>query len=536
MADEVAADLAPDVLVPSAYIPSPTCADFIVATREGPIDEMRVLLLRGPRGVGKTTAGIWACNALADRVAAEDPTALPVVAAVVRDTWVNLERTTLRSFDQAKRKGLEMSFADGRKQAIIGPEDAPFVHFYFFGLDKPEDAEKLQGFECGVIWPEEVAPAAGISGGLPASVIIGGTSIRQSGVPPRLLMTMNPPDKNHWSLKVEQYLAEAGIKRLKVHHFAMDAREKSAHFLAIAQMIEDRDPDTAKKWRDAAQAFDSYTERNRALLLSIGRPDLVARLVEGEIGEVRLGAAVVPNFSRALHVATRPLQILRGVEIVRGWDAGLNDLHPACCWLQVGADWINVLGSRVGTNLSLEEFIRQDLWPFERKYRLLKARSGSDFGARGRGGFTFRNIADPAVFSTDGRGSARTAALVIENLLHESVEPGPVEWAARREALYAAFGRKGAGDRMLVQIDPDENEILIDGLSGRFHYPEHKSTGEIVGDIAAAKRASGIFSHPCDSLAYVLATIFPAHEWSARQMRERVPGGPERKAGSWLGA
>jgi len=899
VAEEVDLDLAPEVLVPSAYIPSPTCADFIMATREGPVDEMRVLLLRGPRGVGKTTAGIWACNALADRVAEEDPSALPVIAAVVRDTWVNLERpqaldslvlclsgwvkagdvsvgdhliaadgtptqvlgvyrhsqkplwrvlfsdgtvsgrvtdghvwavqgrwdrehpghrnrrcrregwlpapdglrvvkteqlrkrlahsrrrqpawsiplvapvqfphadlpiepyllgvllgdggisqgsirlttadleilqrvqgclppevtikpigrydyrisasrgranpllqalralglhgrtsvdkfipdiylwadptqrlqllqglmdtdgsatperyacftstserlvegveflvrslggvtrrrqspppaphrlrgrdvigrhpsfrltiqlppsiapfalsrkaerlagrrrqpyrfvvgvesagsgesvcfriahpthlyvmndfivthnTTLRSFDQAKRKGLEISFHDGRKQAIIGPEDAPFVHVYFFGLDKPEDAEKLQGFECGVIWPEEVAPAAGVSGGLPASVIIGGTSIRQPGIPPRLLMTMNPPDKNHWSLKVEHYLAEAGMTKLRVRHFSMDAREKAAHFLVLAQMLADSDPETAAKWRDAAQAFESYTERNRALLLSIGRPDLVTRFVEGEIGEVRLGAAVVPNFSRELHVAKRPLQILRGVEILRGWDAGLNDLHPAVCWIQAGADWINVLGSRVGTNLSLEEFIRQEVWPFERKYRLVKARSGSGFGAGSRGGFTFRNIADPAVFAGDGRGSARTAALVIENLLHESVEPGPVEWAARREALYAAFGRKGAGDRMLVQIDPDENEILIDGLAGRFHYPEQKATGEIMAEISGAKRVSGIFSHPVDALAYPLSILFPAHEYFLTAMRARAPSGPERKAASWLG-
>ena len=347
-------------------------------------------------------------------------------------------------------------------------------------------------------------------------------------------MTMNPPDKNHWSLKVEDYLANAGLKRLKVHHFVMDAREKSAHFLALAKMTEATDPETAKKWREAAEAFDSYTERNRALLLSIGRPDLVARLVEGEIGEVRLGAAVVPNFSRQLHVATKPLQILRGVEIIRGWDAGLNDLHPAVAWLQVGPTFVNVLGSRVGTNLSLEEFIRQEVWPFEHKYRITKARAGSGFGAGARGGFTFRNIADPAAFATDGRGSARTAAVVIENMLKESVDPGTVEWAARREALYAAFARKGVGDRMLVQVDPDENEIMIDGLSGRFHYAEVRATGEIQGDIASAKRVSGIFSHPVDALAYPLAVLFPAHEHFLQQMRERAPGGPERRAGSWL--
>ena len=137
------------------------------------------------------------------------------------------------------------------------------------------------------------------------------------------------------------------------------------------------------------------------------------------------------------------------------------------------------------------------------------------------------------MFATDGR-SNRTAALVFELMMQEAVEPGPVEWSARRESLYAAFGRKGPGDRLFVQIDPDENDLLVDGLAGRYHYVEVKATGEIQADIASAKRASGVFSHCVDALGYVLAVLFPAHEWAARQMQEKPPKGPERPAG-WLG-
>jgi len=521
---------------PSDYVPSPTVREFMDCVINGPVDEMRLLVLRGPRGCGKTLSGLMSCIAHAERIR-DLGVPLPLRVGVVRDTYENLRRTTLVSFEEQKMRGVPIQFIAANHEAIVGPAESPSVHFWFFGLDRPDDADKLQGFQCGVLWLEEVAPAAGIASGIPASVLgIGATSVRQASVPPRILVTMNPPDKNHWILKVEDHLAEAGLTHVKVRHFTMDATEKSAHFLAMAELVaQDGDVTGAEGWRAAARAHDRYTERNRAFLASVGRLDLVERLVEGHIGEVRLGAAVVPNFSRSLHVAKRPLQILRGVEIVRGWDCGLNDLHPAVCWLQVGADWINVLGSRVGTNLSFEEFIRQEVWPFERKYRLLKARAGSGFGAGLRGGFTFRNIADPAAFAGDGRGSARTAALVIENLLHESVEPGPVEWAARREALYAAFERKGAGDRMLVQIDPEENEILIDGLAGRFHYPEQKATGEIMAEISGAKRVSGIFSHPVDALAYPLSILFPAHEYFLTAMRARAPSGPERKAASWLG-
>ena len=367
---------------------------------------------------------------------------------------------------------------------------------------------------------------------MPASVLgIGATSVRQAGVPPRILVTMNPPDKNHWILKAEDHIQRAGLAAVQVRHFVMGPHEKAAHFRAMAQLEAD-DSATALAWSRAADATDAYTARNRVFLDSIGRPDLVARLVEGEIGEVRLGASVIPNFSRLLHVANRPLTIVRGVQITRGIDAGVNDLHPACVWIQTGPDWINVLGSRVGTNLSFEEFIRQAMWPFERKYGLVKPRA-MKAGAGARGGFAFRNIGDPAMFSTDGR-SNRTAALVFESLVGEGVEPGPVEWSARRESGYAAFARKGPGDRMLVQIDPDENEVLIDGLAGRYHFPENKATGEIIADLTAAKRVSGLASHPVDALLYVIAVVFPAHDWARQALREPPPSGPARPGETWL--
>lgn len=524
------AEAEPRTLDPACvYIPSPTVAEFINAVREGPVNEMRVLVLRSSRGEGKTSGALWACVALGERLMQESPQVLPLRVGVVRDTWTNLERTSIPTFQENARIGLNLAFLKGGHEAEIATAAGPLVHFWFFGLDTKEDVDNLSGFTCGVFWLEEVAPAAGVASGIPASAFgIGGTSARQTGVPPRIVVTMNPPDKNHWILRVEHLLAEQNLKGVRVEHFLIPSGERSAHFRTLAAMGE------GEAWRRAADAFDAYRSRNRPLLEAIGRHDLVARLVEGEIGEVRLGTAVVPNFSRLLHVAKGPLQIVRGLTIHRLFDAGVNDLHPACVWGQVGPDWINVLGSRVGTNVSFEDFLRNEVLPFERKYRLVKARSAAGgFGPGARQGFPFRTIGDPAMFATDGR-SNRTAALVFELMFKEGVEPGPVEWSARRESLHAAFGRKGPGDRLFVQIDPDENEILIDGLAGRFHYPENKTTGEPIADLTAAKKASGVYSHPVDALGYGVATLFPAHEWVMAQMRERPPGGPQKDS-TWLG-
>ena len=190
-----------------AFVPSPTGERFMAAVANGPPTEMRVLLLEGPRGEGKTTDAIYAVLELSDRLRREGREIfLPVKVAVVRDTWVSLERTTLRSFEEQRVRGLPVVFTNGRREAKI-EFDVPLVEFFFFGLDRPEDADKFQGFSCGVLWIEEPAPAAGLTAGVPIeSIAIGATSVRQPGVPPRILLTMNPPDSDSWTIKVEERL------------------------------------------------------------------------------------------------------------------------------------------------------------------------------------------------------------------------------------------------------------------------------------------------------------------------------------------
>ena len=58
----------------------------------------------------------------------------------------------------------------------------------------------------------------------------------------------------------------------------------------------------------------------------------------------------------------------------------------------------------------------------------------------------------------------------------------------------SAFFRKGAGDRMFVQIDPDENKMLIEALDSKCVYPVNPATGRIDESVEAMKRVSGIFS------------------------------------------
>lgn len=550
------------------FVPSPTVEQFILTVAEGPRGEMRFVVLEGPRGEGKTTGGLMACTALAERVCNDFGGPLPIRVGVVRDTWQNLSRTTLVSFHEARQLGVPIEVFDGGLQAAIRRGNGEeLVHFDFFGLDRREDADKLQGFACAVLWLEEVAPAAGLATGIPAEVLgLGATSVRQSGVPPRILVTMNPPDEDHWIGTIEQELSQRGLDGMRVVRLHIPPGEKSAHFERMAATTEG---DDARRWQLAAEEFDAYRARNLAFLESIGRSDLVKRLVKGERGMVVLGEAVVPNFSRLLHVAKEPLPVYPQLPMHRWWDSGTPSLHPAIAWVQVGPNWINVLGSRTGENVGILEFIQDEVLPFQQKYGIRTPTAawgagrdrmvahgtltveGEDIaydateqrrnlprGQMGRGaqrGFKFRDIGDPACLIPEGTSSQRTVALAIENALGTSFEPGPVAWSARREALLAAFSRKGLGDRMLVQIDPTENDLMIKGLAGRFHYGKDLATGRIIGTIENAKKNSGIYSHAIDCLGYGLGVLFPAGEWLQQRSRTTAPSTPARAPRSWIG-
>lgn len=516
------------------YCPSETAETFIRAFANGPTAEMRMLILMGPRGEGKTSAGIFADLALAERLRRDGQVArLPIIVACVRDTFRNLERTTLVSFQENQQKGLPIQFLDGGSQAVIA-YDRPLLHYYFFGLDRPEDMDKLQGFQCGCLWLEEVAPAAGISSGIRREVLIGVTSVRQAGIPARVKITMNPPDRQQWVLKVEDYLAELNLPEIRVVRFTMPPGEKARHFRELA--AEAQSADEARAWTESAEEFEAYRTRNRVVLEAMGRPDLVARLVSGQIEEVQLGQAVCRPFVRARHVAPEALAIVPGVPIIRCWDGGGT---PSCVWMQdlPGRGGINVLMSRTAEEAGLEEFIDREVIPLQGQYGISPRQPlpvATAYGPGNRGGFTFRDIGDPSM--RDEGKTARaggTLSKIIEAKLATTFEPGPVPWPDRRESMLATFQWNRRGGDPFVLLDPEENDLLIEGLGGKFYYPLDPRTSLPIYTIEAAKKVSGLFAQPTDALFYGLAVLYPVYERLKQHNQQPAPR-PKRPR-TWLG-
>lgn len=478
----------------SVYL-SPTIDDFVHCNAD-------LAILYGPRGEGKTVGSI----ARILRLSGESPDAWPVRWVVLRDTWVNLTRTIIPTLEEGHRLGWwHAEFTEGKSECML---NRGLAHLYLWGYDHDRDANKFQGFEAGGVVIEEPAPAADLVSGVPASVLaLASSSLRQKNVKyPSIQIPMNPPDDDHWTIELADQLEELGLEHVQYKVFRIPAGENR-------------------------HLPPGYRERMRALLEAAGRQDLVRRLVEGQIGTVRVGEPVTPEFSDD-HIAKEPIDIRYGFQTFRFWDFGLN---PTCIWAQLTpSGCLNVLGCVVGVNMGVEELIEQHVIPWEAKWKLWKitARRKDSWReapyaalarstAKGRN-FQVRDIGDPAGYERDQSSSERSARKSLENLLHTTLEKGPVPWPARRDSVKAVLTRM-IGGRPLLQIDP-EAAPLIQALRGRWRYakyPTGRVSPEPIKDMA---------SHPGDAFGYGCAVLWPVHELTEQATSANPARRPSREA------
>ena len=157
-------------------------------------------VLIGPRGEGKTEAGI---RSMTYHAAMQPEASRPIPYAIIRDTWKNLERTTLRSFLNPHTA----SFAAHLRPYLKIKDGGGFLSLpgmwdaYLFGMDSIGDLDRLQSLQLGGLWIEEPSPAAAedIGGGLEERVVtVGITSLRHPCDYQLVQITSNYPDEDHW--------------------------------------------------------------------------------------------------------------------------------------------------------------------------------------------------------------------------------------------------------------------------------------------------------------------------------------------------
>ena len=119
--------------------------------------------------------------------------------AVIRDTFENLQKSTLKTFFEWFPPGVFGTYHATKKE-FTWYEGVAKGTVSFVGIDDPQDASKLLSWELGGIAMDEPAPAVG-SAGIDEMVFdLGMTRLRQPGMKwyPVKLATNNP-DESHWT-------------------------------------------------------------------------------------------------------------------------------------------------------------------------------------------------------------------------------------------------------------------------------------------------------------------------------------------------
>lgn len=423
--------------------------------------EAAEVALFSPRGEGKTQAGIAAMIVHAGE---QPEKALPVVWCIVRDTWANIKRTTLRDFYMSPWARY-LKFPDGGREVIFQcacretpcrKGHAKLWHAHLFGVDSPGDLERLKG-TWGGIWFEEPAPVAveDISGGIGEDAwAIAHTGLRQPGVRPRAQITANPPQEDHWIW--ERFMGEGRVAT--VEGFQIPIGENK-------------------------HLPTGYRERMALALRN--RPDLARRLVHGLPGFVAQGEAVTPEWSEKKHVSAFQLEVLRAVELKIGWDFGLR---PSMVFAQVSPlGQLRIYDVLVGDNIGVEQIIESQAWPLlQGKYR----------------GLGIAHYGGPEGFLREQSNSEQTAVTTLTRLIPGPYTPGPVEWAKRRDVLRWIHNHSLGGVGEAVVMDPVGALPLIRACRGGWHYKKLPN-GEVIRELPVKDK----HSHPGDAYAAMVAGL-----------------------------
>ena len=485
---------------PASLTLSPTVAKFVRSKAD-------IVMLFGPRREGKTVGGIMGCLWHAERF----PESQPLKVAVIRDTWMNLSRTVMESLREAAVRGwVEVEWMAGGTEAIL---NGGVCRLYLLGMDRPADANRFQGLEIGMAWIEEPAPAADLASGVPADVLgMAMSSMSQHGVENRVQITMNPPDDDHWTMNMIETLQAMGKSGMTVETFWIPPGEN---------------PHVTQEFRD----------KMRDVFMAVGRHDLIARLVEGKIGQVTTGVAVAPEFNELIHVyrdekgQIAPMGVSPKFESFRFWDFGLNPTVVFCQRDMWGR--FRLVGCRVGENMGVEQFVKGQVLPFMEKYRMMPPRVEKvtkGYPRPAKSGYEYRDIGDPSGKNREASSSDRSAVWALERMLGTSFTPGPPDWPARRDSLRHALSTLIGGVPMIL-IDGTECRPLIRALRGGWRYP--KDNAGKVGHLPI----KDMHSHPGDALGHGLSVLAPFQDVVKRLVApERTPfQRREIKPKSWMG-
>jgi len=401
-----------------SYTPSKTLAEFHASNAF-------VRGIRGPIGSGKSVGCCWE---IYSRAMEQAPGADGVRRSrwvVTRNTYGELETTTLQTWTDwfpGELVGRVVYGAPITQTCKFRHDDGSLVELemWFLALDRPDHVKKLLSLETTGLWmneareqPKAILDAAtGRAGRYPSKRDGGATWF---GV----IMDTNPPDTDHW-------------------WYGLAEEQKPKDFEFFSQPPGDG-PDA----ENIENLPAGYYERLRA-----GKTDEWIRVyVRGDYGFVLDGRPVYPEFRDGLHIAE--FQIIKGLPMYGGMDFGLT---PAGLFAQRKPNGqIRIHSELVTEDMGVKRF--GALWLQEANVRY----PGMEFE---------RVTGDPA---GNARGDDELDSFQV--LRGENVIAHPAHtnsFTIRREAFAAPMTRLIDGEPAII-IHP-QCRRLRKALAGGYHY------------------------------------------------------------------
>lgn len=394
--------------------------------------------------------------------------------ALIRDTWENLQATTLQEFFKWFPPGVMGTFHATHKEWTWAEGIAKGT-IQFLGMDGPEDASKLQSREFAGFAIDEPAPAQGSVGVDELVFDIALSRLRQPGMNwYAAKLAVNNPDETHWVYRRFVVPGTPGFK-----------------------CWQTREPENS---RNLPPNYYANLRKNWA-----HRPDLVDRFVEGKYGFQQIGRAVTPEWDDGLHLS-HGLVAVRNAPLTLLWDFGLN---PTCIITQVTPmrQW-NILDSFVGDDIGVEELIEAAVKPtLMTKYPEFSHAAGAGWS----------HIGDPAGMTRDPTSILQSPVRLLVKKLGGKFRPGPQKpILARTDPLKVVLRQTVAGHGM-VQVDRECAKEVWYALRGGWHYHVPR-TG-----IVSLEPAKNIHSHPGDAMGYGAAVLFPMSKILTTPVGKRGP-------------
>ena len=444
------------------FAPNPMQKQFIESRAKADLFSSR-------RGEGKSTALAWACM----YHTRHNPGAS---WAIIRDTWENMQATTMKTFFEWFPPGVYGDFVASKKQ-FIWAEGIAKGDVTFMGMDDPNDSSKLMSRELGGMGIDEPAPAVGSVGIDEMIFDVGFSSLRQQGMewyPMKL--AENNPDETHWTYR--RFVRDQNPDFLL---WQPPNPENLVHLPATYY------EDLRRQWKH--------------------RPDLVRRFVAGEFGFQSIGKAVTPQWSDRIHLALGLIPVDRQ-EIVLLWDFGHT---PVCLITQKTpmGQWL-ILDALVGENVGVVELIEDAVHPLlESRYQKNK----------------LWHIGDPSGREREQTSIRRSAVRYILESLGGKYRPGPIKPWERVDPLQRVLTRT-TGGLGVVQVDRERAMPVWHALRGGWHHHVAR-TGIISGEPAKTHPDSDVG----DAMGYGAAILFPLHKHD-----DRSKGREHAQAASYFGA